>query len=133
MSNQSSERTGHTSRKVFGRVAFEMRPFAIGTPTAFETRPRETVSRPRMPPPFAHVSCGLPRYYYTYTRESQIYRQHRLLERSESSCDLRPVKVNHRFHIGVMPLAKPPERVEVHPLRLGQNIGRLRESHPRPA
>ena len=119
MSNQSSERTGQTSRKVFGRVAFE-------------TRPRETASRARTPPTFAHVSNGLPRYC-TYTRESQIYRQVNLLERSKSSRDLRTIESNHRSHIGVMPVAKTLERVVVHPFRLGQNIGKLRKTHPRPA
>lgn len=120
MSNQSSERTGHTSRKVFGRVAFE-------------TRPRETASRARMPPTFAHALYGLPRYYCTYTRESQIYRQVNLLERSKSSRDLRTIESNHRSHIGVMPVTKTLERVVVHPFRLGQNIGKLRKTHPRPA
>lgn len=39
--NQSSERTCYTSREAFGRVEFEIQPFEIASPTAFETRPRE--------------------------------------------------------------------------------------------
>ena len=79
--------------------------------------------------PFLHgVPC-----YYTYTRESQIYRQVNLLERSKSSRDLRTIESNHRSHIGVMPVTKTLERVVVHPFRLGQNIGKLRKTHPRPA
>lgn len=93
--------------------------------------PRQSFSGTPPIPPF--LDDFYVRFFARIRGESQIYRQVNLLERSKSSRDLRPIESNHRSHIGVMPVTKPPERVVVHPLRLSQNIGRLRESHPRPA